>query len=70
MNTHKRHQISGSVIAVSGLALAFVGMFGFQYVSADTIIGETADVAFLLMFGGAILVIAAIIIIALLLFSD
>jgi len=70
MNIAKKHYITGSVVAVSGLALAFFGMFGFQYVSADNLIGETADAAFLLIFGGAILVVAAIIIIAFLLFQD
>ena len=70
MDIQKKHQVSGTIVALTGIALAFVGMFGFQYVSADAVMGESADVALLLIFGGAILVIAAIIIVAFLLFSD
>ena len=70
MRVEKRHQVSGVIISVSGLALAFLGLIGFQYASADALIGEAADVALLAIFAGAVLVIAAVIIITFLFFAE
>lgn len=70
MKLDKKHKITGSVLAVAGLGLSLVGMIGFQIVSADTNVGETADTATILIAGGGIIVVTAVIVLFVALFSE
>ena len=56
----KHYKLAGTVIAAVGAVVVLSGVIGFQSVSADPVVAETADWSLLLIAGGAILIIAGI----------
>lgn len=56
----KHYKLASTVIAAVGAVVVLSGVIGFQSVSADPVVAETADWSLLLIAGGAILIIAGI----------
>ena len=66
----KSYRKAGTIIATMGGLVSLGGIVSFQYASADSVISEKADLAFLLVAGGAILVTAGLFVAVWLLVSD
>ena len=57
----KNYKLVGTIVAAVGAIGVVIGAAGFRSVSADPMVAEQADWSFLLMAGGAILIIAGIV---------
>ena len=70
MLKRRSYRKAGTLVAILGGIVSLVGFISFQYASADAIVSEKSDIAYLLVAGGAILVIAGLFIVVWLLVSD
>ena len=56
----KHYRLAGTAVAAVGAVVVLSGVVGFQSVSADPVVAETADWSLLLIAGGVILIVAGI----------